>query len=116
MGKVDNIEICTRVEAGAIWEISVYHLNFNLKLLLKKEVLKKKTKKKKDVCLHSLSLSNYLNQNFVCPTYSDLGIHHSNVRKPKIQRVTSKVGTIDTLKRKVHIYICYNVFGGMREG
>ena len=35
---------------------------------------------------------------FVCPTYSDLGIHPSNLRKPKIQRVTSKVGATDTLK------------------
>ena len=42
--------------------------------------------------------------NFVCPTYSDLGIHPSNLRKPKIQRVTSKVGAIDTLKRKVHTH------------
>lgn len=31
-------------------------------------------------------------------------IHHSNVRKPKIKRVTSKVGTVDTLKRKVHTH------------
>ena len=99
-GKADNREICTHVEAGGIWEISVYHLNFNLKLLFKK-CLKKK---KRCVCLHSLCVSNYLNQNFVCPTYSDLRIHHSNLRKPKIGRVTSKVGAIDTLKRKVHTH------------
>lgn len=62
MGKVDNIEICTRVEAGAIWEISVYHLNFNLKLLLKKEVLKKKKKK----CLPSFTKPEQLPQSKFC--------------------------------------------------
>ena len=36
VGKVVNRVICTHVGAGAIWEISVYHLNFNLKLLVKK--------------------------------------------------------------------------------
>ena len=40
-GKADNREICTHLEAGGIWEISVHHLNFNLKLLFKK-CLKKK--------------------------------------------------------------------------
>ena len=113
--KADNREICTHVEAGGIWEISVYHLNFNLNCSLK-NVLKKK-KKKRCACLHSLCVSNYLNQTFACPTYSDLRIHHSNLRKPKIGRVTSKVGAIDTLKRKVHTHtVCYNVFAGIREG